>query len=368
MNQFSFTEDMALYKTKISFHDLARVIDSFLTIEKTEFRIKLIIYEADLIKKIKENIEKLNPSLNGKVIFKDENFCSFELNGYFGRKIKTNIAGKFILLPHPFKKNVWIILTNANRLFIIKPLQKLLESIRPRITKPLIITKQLENLLTGFQKLSVVKDIRIKQIGQRGKIKSKGATKNIETDRKWTDLDIKEVFSEARQEGHWITDISFEYIASETERLGSIKLDRNGEITFRGEAKQSFYHFINKASDFAVERYNFLKNRDKTSENNYTSRPFIIKFNSDILSNTNQIGGLIKVLRKIPKSRLTILHGNPYFHSVFVDYKDGSVTEILVLDKNKINILPQGRTTVRALQRICSFIFYDFREGDLVEG
>lgn len=62
-----------------------------------------------------------------------------------------------------------------------------------------------------------------------------------------------------------------------------------------------------------------------------------------------------------------MLHSNPYFHAVMLDYRDGSTYEVLVLSDSGLTVIPQGRATVRSLQRLCSHVFAGFREGDLRE-
>jgi hypothetical protein len=365
MEQLSFFKDLLLYKAPIKYADLGNLVDSFLKKNKSEFRVKIIISEEYIIGKVQEITFPRN-MLRLEKKYEMQNYATFHLIGHLGKKTKISVDEDFAILRHPDFPSVWLLFSDAGRFFMEKPLKMIYKCIRPRVTIPIINTNQFEKLCIYFQKQDHTSEIRIKQIGRRGKIKSKGATKNIESDRTWTDLSIAEGFQEAKEVDHWVSDVLVEYTNIMTKRSGIIKFDRNGEFLFRGEASLSFYTFIDAAAKSSAERYVFLKNRDKTPENNYLSRPFSIEFNFNILENKEQIYKLSKVIKIIPRSRMTILHGNPYFHAVFVDYNDGSVVELLILESNRINILPQGKATVSSLQRLCSSIFFNFREGELV--
>lgn len=368
MNQISANEDMFLYKSKINFIDLPNTLNTLFGKNIEEFKVQLIIFNGNFIRAIDEHIDSIKGLKVLKLFGSSPDQSSYEMSGSFGRKNKISIRGKLFILQHPIFKEIWVCISNYGRKFFEYPVRALIKRVRPRIIKPIITTPQFEELLFNFQKLALTESIRIIQFGQRAKIRSKGAKRSIESDRKWTDLNIKETFSDAKEAGHWITDIKLEYCPSGYSKDFSIKIDRTSLITFRGETKISFYHFINSISGYANERFLFLKDREKSKSNNFVSRPFAIKFNSSVLNSTEQVKRLKDAINHIPNFRQTIIHGNPYYHSVLVDYMDGSVSEVLVIDEDKINIIPQGKATVRSLQKLCSHIFYNFREGEFMEG
>ena len=117
----------------------------------------------------------------------------------------------------------------------------------------------------------------------------------------------------------------------------------------------------------AQTRYDFLHGRARSKDTGFHSRPFNIEFDIPIFDSRENIRTLQGVLKKIPAVTCTTLHGNPYFHAILVDYSDGSSYEVLVISGNRITVIPQGRSTVGALQRLCSAVFFDFREGELRE-
>jgi len=368
MNQISITEDIFLYKNKINFIDLPSILNSLFSKEIEEFKVQLIIFNSNFIRAIDEHGFSAKGLKVHKLFGSRPDQSSYEISGNFGRKNKFIVRGKLFILQHPVFNEVWICVSNSGSKFFEFPVRTLIKQVRPRIIKPIITTPQFEDLLINFQKLTLTDSIRVIQFGQRAKIRSKGAKRSIESDRKWTDLNITETFGEAKEAGHWITDIKLEYYPTDSSKDYSVKIDRTSLITFHGETRISFYHFVNSISEFAHKRFLFLKDREKSKSNNFISKPFAIKFNSTVLNSADQIKRLKEAINHIPNFRQTIIHGNPYYHSVLVDFKDGSVSEVLVIDEDKINIIPQGKATVRSLQKICSHIFYNFREGELMDG
>jgi len=365
MTQLLLLDDFSLYKKNLVFCEIPEILDTILKDTSKDIRIYLIVYENDLWEKFESLNENKFLALNLSILSNNESNHAYDINYTFGRKYKTNVQGRLLLSKHPTISNYWILISDGGRLFCEKAIGQILKSIRPRISKAIITTHQFEKILSSFQSSQQAFNIRIRQFGQRGKIKSKGATKDIETDRKWTDLKPGEVFQESRDIGHWITDLSIEYNSKSTGKTGQFKIDREATLILRGEALTTFNFFVQIIGDTIHEQYNYLNNRGKIPSNNYIPRPFCIKYDQDIINTKEQITKLISVIKSIPNTRLTSLHGNPYYHSVFIDYSDGSVSEILIFDQNTINILPQGKASVRSLQRLCSNIFYNFREGEL---
>jgi len=359
-NQISFLLDTYLYKQDLVFTDLSSILNQLLQSGVKEFRIKMFLNEDNIFEKIKEG-NKNNVRI--KIIHKNDVVRALELDGEYGRKNIQKIVGKVLIIKHPVYKKVWMAITDEPNEFIKRPLKYFLRSIHPRSTAVILTTPQMEELLLSFQK-DLGSQVRVKQIGQRAKIKSLGATKSIESDRRWTDLNINEAFSEAKEAGQWLTDITLEY---GPENSGSLlKVGRYGEFLFQGPSKVSIDHFVNLAAKYGEYRFNFLNNREKNRSNNFTSTPFYINFNYPVFKEKEQYDKLAQALKKIPSSSFTKLHGNPYFHATMVDYKDGSNYEVMIMNTKYLTVIPQGRSTVRALQRLCSSIFSNFREGEIV--
>lgn len=360
--QTSFTADAFLYKRKVEFSSLPKTLEQILLSGAKEIRLKYIVSEQNLTESIPTSINHSKYKFSEEI--RDHNFLSGVLSSRFGKKEKEDISGQIYLIQHPDFKYVWILISDSGRKLFEKPIKFFLRSIRPHTSSPVLTTGQIENILRMLSTQPGLKDLRVTQMGQRSRINSEGATKQIESDRKWTDLGIVEAFEEAHETGQWISDISIGYTTHQFHE-GYLKIGRYGDFVLKNLAQLAFDSFANMVAKYAEERFKFLKDRNRRKETNYTSRPFNVNFDYAALNSKEQILKLSKTLHQIPSTTCTVLHGNPYFHAVIVDYDDGSTYEILVLGDNHLTVIPQGRTTVRALQQLCSYVFSEFREGEL---
>jgi hypothetical protein len=361
--QLSFMLDASLYKQSLAFQDLGKILDNLLNSGVEEFRVKLLLNEANIIEKITDDYKSHRVKV--KHLNRSQSYLSKQLTGEYGRKNKIVLDGKVLIINHPVYRKVWLAISDASSDFFKKPFRDFHITIHPRSAPLILTTAQMEDLLISFQREYSNFSIRVKQIGQRARIRSIGAVKNIETDRRWTDLNIDEAFSEAREAGQWLTDVLIEYDISS--KYSAVKIGRFGEFVFKGASKIAFDHFINYSAKFGEERYKFLKNRNRSKETNYTSKPFYINFNFPVFNSKDQFKKFSKTLQKIPSTTFTTLHSNPYFHASLVDYIDGSNYEVVIMNANYLTIIPQGRATVRSLQKLCSCVFSNFREGEIVE-
>ena len=331
-----------------------------------------------------ESLPALAPrgkAVDFRAVFAADGMISGELSGAIGRQDPRRVAGDLLAFRHPNYPIAWIILTSSTGDFERVLLPRLFDSARPRCVRPLIRTSQIQQLFSDVANIPDLKgpiqkqgrahktDMpsvpRVVQRGTRGPIKSPGATKPVEADRKWTDLSIDEAFKEAREAEQWVTDATLAYRWEGEE--GRIKISREGTATFRGIVKPIFWPVMDSISRSATERYRFLRDRARSRDNSFQSRPFKIAFRSIDLGGTEERELLRTVLRSIPNATCTVLHGNPYFHAVLVDYLDGSSYEVLILQSREMTIIPQGRSTAAALQRFCGRLFKDFREGEIKE-
>jgi hypothetical protein len=371
--QLSFVADSLLYQRPLEFRTLGRVLEEVLQSGVRELRVKLLVSEPSLARVL----HTAPGSERGRF---EPNFVTPDATagrvwGKFGRRPAETIEGRFAALRHPDLPLVWVVVTDATTDFLTRPFRWLMRSAIPRPTAPILRTPQLQALVEGLQtsvRMHFADDphanVRVTQLGYRARIASAGARKAVERDRKWTDLSVREAFSDAVDAGQWVTDVGVEYPqTSRPGRKARARLGRYSVFTFQRSALPAFDAFVGPAAAMAQEWFNFLKDRARRPANQYTTRPFRIEFGYPVLSTPEQITLFAKALRKMPSVTCTVLHGNPYFHAVLLDYHDGSTYEVLVSDEEGATVIPQGRATVRALQRLCSRVFADFREGELNE-
>jgi hypothetical protein len=360
----SLAIDAILYGAHFDYSNLASVCEQVIASGASEVRVKCVLSETPLPALIAHLQQR--KIFNLQTIVNTDQAISGIVSRKMGRHPERTVSGKFYLIKHPSHQFVWLLITDAGGEYLKYVIRPFLKGIHPRITVPVFRTPQIESMLVSLMQGEAVEWARIKQVGGRTRIHSEGAVKRYESDRKWTDKAIREVFDEAKELGQWITDVTAEFDVRQGGR-GVIRIGRYGTLAFRGLLRRVFDPLVNQASAFAQERYTFLRDRARRSERAFEPRPFEIDFQFDALHTTEQFASLRTALHKIPRTTCTILHGNPYFHAVLADYTDGSVYEVLVLEASKLTVIPQGRSSVRALQRLGSYIFANFNEGEFVE-
>lgn len=362
--QISFAVESLLYGQPLAYDQLPRVVDAALAAGAREIKAKLLLVANRFPKVSKYSADSVRGSY--KELHGRDDSVVGEVRGRFGRGSDDVVSGRFVAARHPLFPLVWIVVTDAGTDFLKRPFRYFLRSLEPKATAPIFRTSQIEALLRLIHARPNVRSFRVTQLGFRSRIRSEGARKAVERDRKWTDLSLEEAFSEAIESGQWVTDASAEY-EFEPGSFGFLKVHRNGVFTFERHAHMAMRLVIDRAARMAADWYEFLRDRDRAAKTSYHSRPFAIEFGHPALESVEQIRLLAGALSNIPSVTCTVLHGNPYFHAVLVDYHDGSTYEVLVLTDSRLTVIPQGRTTVRALRRLCAQVFAEFREGELKE-
>lgn len=363
-SQISFEIEALLYSRPIPWDRLAGVLDSAMRAGAKELRVKLLLSETPLPRMLASIAGPDSGRL--RQFYHHTDAWAGHLQGRFGRERPITVQGSFFVQKHPKYPRVWVLVTDAQTDFLKRPLRNLLRSLSDRPTAPILRTPEIATLLKYLEARQSLQPVRVTQLGYRSRITSAGATKAVERDRKWTDLGIAEAFADAIEAGQWVTDASVEYKA-DGYRTAHAKIGRYGVFTFAVRCGSALESFIDPATRLANDWYDFLRNRERAKPTNFRSRPFSITFDTPALGSIEHVSLLRAALQKLPSVSCSVLHGNPYFHVAMLDYQDGSTYEVLVLDPASITVIPQGRTTVRALQRLCAQIFADFREGRLLE-
>lgn len=353
-----------MYGRAATWTELPRVVDAALGNGAREVKVKLLLWDKAFARRPNR---AAGPFSQGYTeMHRRSGSVVGEIQGYFGRDKQEIVGGKFLAVQSPEIPVLWAIVTDAGSDFLKRPFRHFLRGATHRAIAPILRTPQMEELLQLLQRDRRVHELRVTQMGYRAPIHSHGARKAVERDRRWTDLTLEEAFSEALEAGQWVTDVTAQF-NDEAFGYAQVKIGRYGVFTFERRARIALDTLLAPAAKMAFDWYQFLKNRQRAATTHYHSRPFNIEFNYPALESRDQVLELAQTLSSIPAVTCTVLHGNPYFHAVLVDFQDGSTYEALVLRENALTVIPQGRATVGALQRLCSRVFSNFREGELRE-
>ncbi|MHB1861608.1 MAG: hypothetical protein ACYCVL_01450 [Gemmatimonadaceae bacterium] len=364
-DQLSFLVDSLLYSKRLDLSSLGRIADELLFSDEAELRVKLLVSEASFTTLLRNAI--VHSRCQVEILQSDVDYVIARVSGRFGKKPQTVIDGRFTACRHPRFPLVWVVVTDAGAEFLAKPFRHLLKGLRPRPIAPILRTPQLRQLMEAIEARLMEVPLRITQVGSRSRIRSERAQKTVERDRRWTDLTVEEAFSDVLDSGQWVTDVASSYPGRRVDRPVHVRINRYSVMSFERAASVAIDVMLDAVAEMASDWFHFLRNRERRPETQYHSRPFRINFNYPALESRQQIKLLANALTSMPSVSCTTLHGNPYYHAVMLDYADGSTYEVLVSDDSAITVFPQGRSTVAALQRLCSRVFSEFREGELVE-
>jgi hypothetical protein len=362
--QTTLAIDALLYRNEFTFAELPSICGQVIASGAADIRLKFILSEKPVPDLFHD--ARLPRGVMVKSVLKSTTAISGAISSTPGKAESRHPSGRFYILNHPVNQLVWVLVTDSGGEFVRTTVRSVLRALHPRVTVPVFRTPQIETMLRSILDDPNEYTLRIRQIGGRAKIHSEGASKSLEADRKWTDLTFQEAFDEAKSSGQWITDVTAQFYP-DPKTVGTVKIGRYGTMMLRGQGSSVFGRLIEHGCQFAQERYVFLRNRARSAERKNSPIPFDIDFHDEVLGSFEQISGLKRALHRIPRSTCTVLHGNPYFHAVMTDYSDGSVYEVLVLDSSRVTIIPQGRASVHALQRLSSYVFANFHEGEFKE-
>lgn len=355
-----------LFCSRQSKDELPRVLERLLSLDTHHIRAQVLLSESDAIVSFLAAFKDHRTLFKSSVVVEEADYLSVSLAGEVGGKNKRPLSGRFLLLPHPSISLAWVLVLRDDSEFERRLLDRFIKKVRPRLTRPLLSSAQLRELFEEIARSQGVTGFRLTEIGKRSMIHSKGASKAVEADRRWTDVTISEAFDEAKESGSWVVDVTGGFDYRSAVGVG-LKVTRQGVITYRKLVSSMFWTVVDRVAGMGAMRYEFLNGRARAPENKFYSKPFSVRFGPNALETREDLERLVGALDNIPHVTFTPMHVNPYYHAAMLDYHDGSSYDVYVLDDNDLTIVPQGRATVQALQRLCEKVFSDFREGVLEE-
>ena len=208
-----------------------------------------------------------------------------------------------------------------------------------------------------------------------GDARVKGFTANVlwddgqkvKTRREWFPVakPVQEFFVELQQERQWLRSIEFAVQEEDSRGTGRIRRD----LSFSCDGGFAVYWRTALAGirrTAAVSRGVFQE-RGVACSPTHAARPLQIAYSTPVFDDKKQNYRLIKVLRGLTDSSLSVFHPNPFLHAAFMDYSDGSTYTIWVTDSSAIKIIPGIKASSRSLGKLCNHINEHFEEGCIEE-
>jgi|GEM_PF-1500957 len=196
--------------------------------------------------------------------------------------------------------------------------------------------------------------------------------KSYDTDRRWTDLSIPDVFTQAKERGQWFTGLRFviQQKRKNSESFihrGAGRLYKYGEISIDSHYQETTSALLAPLESFVSKRLMLLEKRGIIERGYEPSKPIEILYDYDAFSQVEEVRRFGKVMLSYPNSTKAVFHSNPYYHASIADFLDGSSFDIWVLSASRVVIVPQAKSSTQGFERLISHIFSNFGEGNVNE-
>lgn len=305
------------------------------------------MFPSSNIKRISENVEILN---------KKENIIKFDFKilGNFGEEYKS----KGIYFKHPEFENIFIYLSFDPMFIFKRVIKNYFSKFYPEVSRIFFTSYQIRNILENMSK-----NTKSEILVSRFVVNRRYPDSSTDVKYEHQKISYIQAFLEAQKENYWVSSLNLfaDNLDAYISREGYFKLN-GGSFRFFNE------NILKQALTFAENKKKFYSNRERTKDSDYQPKPLIIQFNHSLFNSTQDINNLIKkVFDSIPDSSYSISHFNPYLQMSFTDFGDGSSFDVWVINKDKINIVPQFRSTHSSLTKIINSIFENFSEGKVID-
>ncbi len=289
-----------------------------------------------------------------------------------GKKNKIHLDGHIAFIPSQ-KKGIYRVLCLADSSFWNKAASKFVEQSYPYLVRIFFRQVELRRALLDFEQSSsprfeiAVTDMTLKE----KRIHLKRASKRndeFDSERKWTESSIKKAFDEAEERKQWFKSIRLDLRRNGRSALvASVRVTKHGLIAQDHLYDLTMKYLFPELDIIAYSKTELFAKRGLRERNYEPAKPVAINYPIDVFHEKNNVRKLASVLKAYPHSSKAVYHGNPYLHMSLADFVDGSSFEIWVLSPRRIILIPQARASIPSFEKLVSFIFEQFKEGEAQE-
>jgi len=352
----------AFYARRHKTESIVREIDSLLSAQPLSVR--AIPFGCDMA-----TLEWLDGRTAGErqvqILYKDRRLSCFQLNYSFkdhGRQKKE--TGRFFTLQDEQYPSVFVALTIEPTNFYHRALFPLLTAFYPKIMMTFITHKKLRRLLERFQSEGDYSELVITRASQRLRYEELERGHHNIPVVSWPSISLSEAFDWVYQQNGWFESISFD-VRRQHRTLANISLARKGIVRANALFANAYKSFLKPVSKTIHDNLELFSHRARLEREDSSPRPLTIDFEAGQFRDLEENRRFIKAMRRLKTASVSVLHGNPYIQLSIIDYFDGSVFDLWVLDERQIVIVPQLKGSVAAIKRLINHVFDDYAEGDL---
>jgi hypothetical protein len=272
--------------------------------------------------------------------------------------------GDFFVYEHPEYNKVYVALTIESNNFFRRAVLPFFDSHFPQMMMTFITHRKLRKLLETFQLENQFSNLIITHASHRCRFNEKGKPEKEVPGITWFNRDLNEAFNWVYQNNGWFQSLKFRAMR-QNYPAAEISITRQGVIRTTHLFSKVFESFVLPICKIIHENNEFFGNRSRRDNRNLAAKPLTIDFGIDQFSDPLENIKFIQSLRRLNKSSISVLHGNPYIHLSVIDYFDGSTFDLWVLNSNQLFIVPQMRGSVFSIKRLINHIFDTYAEGDI---
>ena len=239
----------------------------------------------------------------------------------------------------------------------------------PSVGRGFLDTSMAFGVLEGVAGDHRCSDFVVRGYSYRAPIDTAADDSAWESDRKWTQRTLENASLHLAETKGWVRRIGFSFDWDEgkaglSEAAGS--LGRDGIVTATSAVPIVWEQVVLRSATILTQEREVLQGRDRGNSYEFPLRPLKIRYGEPVFQDVAATKSLVRQLRDLPESSLSVYHGNPYLHVSLVDHLDGSSFAVWVVDAEEITILPGARASASAFGRLIAHVLDQFREGELI--
>lgn len=361
MKTFDF---LTAFKDKqLNAETIIQDIDALLT--STGLNIRFIPFGCER-KEINWLDSKVIKDRSVRLLWRDRLLYCFEINYKFKERGQVqNSNGQFYILQDELYADAFVAFTIESSTFFKRALLPLIQSLYPVAIMTFIKHKKLRRLLNSFMILDITNELTITRASQRLRFQENHKGRRVMPVVSWPSMNVEEAFQWVYDHNGWFESISIE-LKNSFGTISNFTFTRQGILRTNSLVEQLFISFVKPVCKTIHENMEFFSHRSRLDRIDLSTRPIVIEFEEDQFAELSENQRLIQSMRRMKTASISVLHGNPYVHLTILDYFDGSVFDIWILDQQKLVIVPQLKASAAAIKRLVNHVFDDYAEGNLI--
>jgi hypothetical protein len=300
-----------------------------------------------------------------RLVYRKRTLSCFQLDYSFKEQGRTKkSSGRFFIIQDDEYSNVFVALTIESTQFFNRALLPLLNSQYPKAMMTFITHRKLQRLLEEFQTEGGYNDLVITRASQRLRYEEKAHVQHIMPVVSWPSIKLSEAFEWVREQNGWFESISFD-VRKHQISLANLTFSRKGVLRADALFENAYQLLIKPTCKTIHDNLELFSHRARLEREDLSTRPLAIEFEKQQFRDLTENQRFIQAMKRLKSASVSVVHGNPYIHLSVIDYFDGSVFDVWVLDEQQVVIVPQLKGTVASIKRLINHVFDDYAEGHL---